>query len=153
MQAKSQDNSQFDSQSDSRIGSLKKKVLIIEDNKITSEYESEILKETGLYETEVITNNFQKIDVEFIEKLAPDCIILDINLKSRSSQVSGISISKLIKGDDRTMNIPIIVVSIGEERQVILKETQCDVLLPKPCSEEEFLDATMSVCFATTGNA
>ena len=82
----------------------KKRVLAIDDDVSVCEYYEESLKLLG-YDIECAPNAQKARDA--ISKRRPDLILMDIMMPD----VDGITLTRELRGDDKTSDIPIIVVS------------------------------------------
>lgn len=103
---------------------VQKKVLVIDDN---SGILFAMQKALGLKDYDVhVSETFTGIDA--IEKVAPDLIYLDISLVGKD----GREVAHELKGDVRTKNIPIIILTAYPNADELAKEAGADDYLPKP---------------------
>jgi len=108
---------------------MSKRILIVEDNDLNMKLFRDLLEAHG-YAT------LQSKDGMAALKLArqhhPDLILMDIQLPD----VSGLEVTKWIKGDDDLKTIPIIAVTAfvmkGDEEQI--REGGCEAYIAKPIS-------------------
>jgi two-component system cell cycle response regulator DivK len=113
---------------------MSKRILIVEDNDLHMKLFHDLLEADG-YTT------LQSKDGMAALKLArqhhPDLILMDIQLPD----VSGLEVTKWIKGDDDLKTIPIIAVTAfvmkGDEEQI--REGGCEAYIAKPISVVNFL--------------
>jgi len=86
---------------------MAKKIMILEDDEATAELIRFYLKEEG-FETVVSSKG-----AGFVDKVAeyrPDLITLDIKLPD----TDGFSILSMLQQDERTMDIPVVFVTVNE---------------------------------------
>lgn len=86
------------------MGNSKKHILIIDDSSVNNLLLENILLDEG-YEVLVTFNSTEAFNE--IDKKAPDLILLDIMMPG----MSGYSVLKKLKSEDKTKNIPVIMVS------------------------------------------
>lgn len=112
----------------------KKRVLVIDDNTGILFAMQQAL---GLKEYEVhISEKF--LGVASVEKIAPDLIYLDISLVGQD----GREIARELKGDERTKNIPIIILTAYPNAAELAKEAGANDFLPKPFELEDLWKMT-----------
>src|SRR5215831_9758556 len=103
------------------------RILIVEDNPVSLTLLKQLLK-AHTYEVLGTPEGLQALDLACDEQ--PDLILMDIRLPD----ISGLEVTRLLKQDDRTKTIPIIVVtalaSPEYERRGL--ESGCDAYIPKP---------------------
>jgi len=112
-----------------KVSLMSKRILIVEDNDLHMKLFHDLLEADG-YAT------LQSKDGMAALKLArqhhPDLILMDIQLPD----VSGLEVTKWIKGDDDLKTIPIIAVTAfvmkGDEEQI--REGGCEAYIAKPIS-------------------
>lgn len=115
-----------------------KNILVVEDDKLTMDMYSIILKKFG-YNPIILEDVDKILNLLVTEKV--DLIIMDINLKNSylaGEKIDGIRLSYLIKKDKRLFHIPIILVSaympsILEEKQD--DNYKADDYLTKPITD------------------
>ena len=116
-----------------------KRVLIVEDNKIDMKLMKDIL-ERSEYETLQAADGLEAIDLAFAS--LPDLILMDIQLP----EISGLEITRRLKGDDRSRRIPIVAVTAfamgWHEREAL--DSGCDAYISKPISVLGFLNTVES---------
>ena len=112
-----------------------KKILFIED-------ETEIV---DLMRTRLEASGYQMFSacdgeegLKKVEENSPDLILLDIIM----SKIDGLAVCKQLKGDLKTKDIPIIIVSASGEKNLseICQQAGADELVMKPFEAEELLD-------------
>ncbi|MEM6964976.1 MAG: ATP-binding protein [Bacteroidota bacterium] len=108
-------------------------LLIIEDNQDIIAYLKTIL--APLYNLRIATNG--KIGVETATEVIPDIIISDVMMPI----MDGFEVCNLLKNDERTSHIPIILLTARNEIQSKLEglERGADAYLSKPFNKKELL--------------
>jgi two-component system cell cycle response regulator DivK len=116
-----------------------KRILVVEDNKLDMRLLKDILEGSG-YETLQAADGLEAIDLAFAS--LPDLILMDIQLP----EISGLEVSRRLKGDDRSRRIPIVAVTafaLGwHEREAL--DSGCDAYISKPISVLGFLNTVES---------
>jgi two-component system, cell cycle response regulator DivK len=116
-----------------------KRILVVEDNKLDMRLLKDIL-EGSRYETLQAADGLEAIDLAFAS--LPDLILLDIQLP----EISGLEVSRRLKGDDRSRRIPIVAVTAfamgWHEREAL--DSGCDAYISKPISVLGFLNTVES---------
>lgn len=111
-----------------------KKVMIVEDNELNMKLFNDLLVSQGY--TVVQTNNGLKA-YGLAKEEKPDLILMDIQLP----EISGLEITKQIKGDKSLQDIPIIAVTAfamkGDEEKI--RQGGCEAYIAKPISIPSFL--------------
>lgn len=116
--------------------SMKKKILVVEDNKVILDILKMILEEEG-YETE--TSQGEAI-FQLIRSFQPHLIILDMFL----GKENGADITRKIKGEEKTHHIPVIIISAHPRAKEASKEAGVDTFLAKPFEVHELLSAVQN---------
>jgi len=113
---------------------MPKKVLIVEDNELNLKLFNDLLHAHG-YETCQTREGLKAI--ELAKKYKPDLILMDIQLPG----VSGLEVTKWIKDDKATKDIPVIAVTAfamkGDEKRI--RDGGCQAYISKPISVTGFL--------------
>lgn len=112
-----------------------KKLLIIEDDTLTQQLYLVYFKKSGIepYITDDAEELFTLLNTENI-----GLILMDINLTNtyfRGEKMDGIKLSRLIKSNSDTKNIPIIIAtgfSAFNHDDSLVRQTQADDLIIKP---------------------
>jgi len=116
-----------------------KRVLIVEDNKIDMKLMKDSL-ERSEYETLQAEDGLEAINLALAR--LPDLILMDIQLP----EISGLEITRRLKGDDRSRRIPIVAVTAfamgWHEREAL--DSGCDGYISKPISVLGFLNTVES---------
>jgi putative two-component system response regulator len=112
----------------------KPKILVVEDEELNIKLFKMILQSQRY---EVITAENGKKGVELAKELLPDVILMDIMMPV----MNGFEATKIIKSDDTTKNIPIIVISAlnDSESRYNLLEVGADEFINKPIDKKELI--------------
>lgn len=113
---------------------MPKKILIIDDEEDIIELLQYNLNKEGYKVLSALTG---EIGLKLAKKETPDGIILDLMLPG----IDGLEVCRAIKNDDRTSNIPIIMLTAkGEETDIIVGlELGADDYITKPFSIRQLL--------------
>lgn len=111
------------------------KILLIEDSKKLANALKPAIESRG-YELVWADDGIKGLDIA--KKINPDIILLDLMLP----KVSGFEICKLLKKDDKTFKIPVIIIStLHKEQDIILaKEMGADKYIEKPYDLNEIMN-------------
>src|SRR6516162_819077 len=113
-----------------------KRILIVEDNKIDLRLLRDVLVVHG-YETLQTDDGLDAINLALANR--PDLILMDIRLP----HLSGLEVTRRLRDDDRSKEIPIIAVTAlameWHEREAL--NSGCDAYLSKPITILRLLDA------------
>ena len=116
-----------------------KRILIVEDNKLDVRLLKDILAVHG-YETLQTDDGLEAINLAWANR--PDLILMDIRLPD----VSGLEVTRRLRDDDRSKEIPIIAVTAfameWHEREAL--DGGCDAYISKPISILGFLNTVES---------
>lgn len=112
----------------------KKKILVVEDDRDINELINYNLNREG-YDVASLFDGSQAVD--FARKRNPDLILLDLMLP----EVDGIEICRLLKSDDATKKIPIIMLTAKSEESDVVVGLQmgADDYIAKPFSPKVLL--------------
>lgn len=109
------------------------KILIIEDNEQNLYLETFILQKNG---HEVIQARNGETGIALAEQMAPDLILLDIQLPG----MDGYSVAQKLRGNPRIANMPIIAVTsyamTGDRVRIL--EAGCTSYIEKPINPDTF---------------
>jgi two-component system cell cycle response regulator DivK len=115
------------------------RILIVEDNKFDARLLTDILESRG-YEILLTGDGLEAIDLAFVS--LPDLILMDIQLPD----ISGLEVTRRLKGDKRSRRIPIIAVTAfamgWHEREAL--DSGCDAYISKPIAIQGFLSTVES---------
>jgi CheY-like chemotaxis protein len=104
-----------------------KKILAVDDNESILEVLNEILQQEGY---EVVTLSTGKEVLRTVEKIHPDLILMDVML---DDQMDGRDICSVIKQDDDTQRIPVILISATHNPEDTMDHTGgADDFIAKP---------------------
>jgi two-component system cell cycle response regulator DivK len=129
-----------------------KRILIVEDHQLDRKLLKDLLESHG-YETLQSGDGLEAIDLAVAKR--PDLILMDIQLP----HISGLEVTRRLRGDERSRRIPIIAVTAfamgWHEREAL--DSGCDAYISKPISILGFLRTIESFLsrfpFASTGFA
>jgi DNA-binding response OmpR family regulator len=110
-----------------------KTVLICDDDEGIIEVTTIILEEKGY---NVISMTSCETLFEKIDKFNPRVILLDLWMPD----ATGDEITRQLKADDKTKQIPIIIVSANKDTEKVAKESGADDFLCKPFDINELED-------------
>jgi len=124
---------------------VKKKILVIEDDRDISELISYNLGREG-YDIACLYDGSQAVD--FVNKRKPDLILLDLMLP----EVDGIEICRTLKSDAVTKHIPIIMLTAKSEEADVVVGLQmgADDYIPKPFSPKVLIARIKAITRRTT---
>lgn len=125
-------------------------VLIVEDDPINMKVFTKILTKRGGFEVKGTE------DVEEVMSMAnshiPDVILMDVSLANsyyEGKAVDGITITQMLKQNDHTKDIPIILVTahaMRGDKENFLAESGADAYISKPVVDhQEFIDTIQSM--------
>lgn len=111
------------------------RVLIVEDNALNMRLFADLLEASG-YETLKCVDGAKAVGLALEEQ--PDLVVMDIQLP----EVSGLDITRWLKDDERTKNIPVLAVTAFAMRtdELLVREAGCEGYLSKPIQVRSFLD-------------
>ena len=109
------------------MSSFPKRILIVEDNKIDVRLVKDILEAHG-YDTLQTGDAFEAIDLAVTN--LPDLILMDIQLP----HMTGLEVTRRLKGDERSRRIPIIAVTalVTQRYKREALDSGCDAYMSKP---------------------
>src|SRR6202048_3421430 len=116
-----------------------KRILIVEDNEIDARLLKDILEMRG-YDTLQTGDGLEAINLAFSN--LPDLILMDIRLP----EISGLEVTRRLRGDERSRRIPIVAVTAfamgWHEREAL--DSGCDAYISKPIALQGFLSTVES---------
>lgn len=124
-------------------------ILLVEDNEGDILLTTEALEECKISNTVSVVRN-GKLALEFIFKKGdfseaerPDLIILDVNLPFKN----GLEVLEIIKSDEATKSIPVIMLTTSSSEKDILKSytNYANAFITKPVDVVDFLKAIVSI--------
>ena len=114
---------------------MAKTVLIVEDNELNMKLFHDLLESYG-YDTLGTRNGIEALELARTHR--PDLILMDIQLPD----VSGLEVTKWIKGDPELCRIPVVAVTAfamnGDEERI--RQGGCEAYLSKPISIAKFME-------------
>lgn len=115
----------------------KKRILVVEDDLMNIELISDLLEING-YEVLEATSGLRMFEIMDSISIVPDLILMDIQIPD----VDGLTLTKRLKGDPLTRDIPIIALTAhamrGDREKAL--EAGCIDYIPKPFNTREFID-------------
>jgi len=107
---------------------MDKKILIIDDEEDFCYFAKKNLEAISNYE--IITENKGKKGIQIARKEKPDLILLDIMMPG----IDGFEVLKRLKGNEKTQNIPVIMLTAKDEDESKIKAAglYCEDYLVKP---------------------
>lgn len=120
---------------------MKKLVLVVDDSEIVLEKASEVLLAEGY---EVVTAVSALAADEFLYATKrPDIVIMDVMMP----QMDGDKKAKLLKSDDATKTIPILLLSSkgDDELGQLARDSGCEGFIRKPFTDRQMSDKVASV--------
>jgi putative two-component system response regulator len=116
------------------------RVLIVDDLEENLEVFSDILEPEG-YRISTAQNGREAVDKALAEP--PDIVIMDVSMP----KMTGIEACRILKQDDRTRFVPIVLVTalVAREDRIAGKVAGCDDFLSKPVDFEELKIRTRSL--------
>ena len=109
------------------------KVLVIEDNRMNLELVMDLLRIQG---HEALAARTADEALSLLEEVTPDLILMDIQLPG----LSGLDLTRHLKEDGRTKEVPIIAITAyamtGDDEKAL--KAGCDGYIPKPINFKQF---------------
>ncbi len=119
-----------------------KKILIVEDDRLSAEYLKEVLEEAGYKVLGIIASAEESI--KQAKHLKPDLVLMDIML---SGQLTGCEAAVCIKQDQKECKIIFLTAHAEAEMVEYAQRCKANSYLLKPYRDEEIL-ATIAVIFS-----
>ncbi len=118
----------------------KQTVLIVEDNALNMRLFSDLLEASG-YDTLKCNDGAKAVELALQHQ--PNLIVMDIQLP----EVSGLDITRWLKDDERTQEIPVLAVTAFAMRtdELLVREAGCEGYLSKPIQIRSFLSTVDSL--------
>ncbi|MCA9710753.1 MAG: response regulator [Myxococcales bacterium] len=115
---------------------MPEKVLVVEDSRAMRVFVSSILEATEKYEVVEVDNGFDALRA--LPRGDYALIVTDVNMPD----VSGIELTKFVRGNAKYRGIPVIVISTDSSRKDLrrAKEAGAYDFLAKPFTAEELLE-------------
>jgi len=118
-------------------------ILVVEDDLLTAQLFEIILKRKGGFEV-TVTDDGEKI-MEILNSGKVDLIIMDVSLSKtfiNGVQVDGLKLARMVKENDATSKIPIILATAHAMRgdaERFLEESKADDYISKPIVDHDSL--------------
>ncbi len=132
-------------------------VLIVEDDPVNLRVFSKILTKRGGLEVKG-TENVEEV-IQIAQGGEIDIILMDVSLANSTYQgksVDGIKITQMLKGDPKTENIPIVLVTahaMEGDRENFLKQSGADGYISKPVVDhQQFIDRIVELVAKSRAN-
>lgn len=119
------------------------RVLIVEDDKMNAKLFDALLRKRGGFEV-TLTEDVNEI-LAMAQSRQVDLIILDVALSNsyfEGRAMSGLSISRVLKEDPRTADIPVILATahaMSGDRERFLEQSKADDYFAKPIMDPNVL--------------
>ncbi len=116
-------------------------ILVVEDDVLTAQLLEIVLKRKGGFEV-TVTDDGEKI-MEILNSGKVDLIIMDVSLSNtfvNGAQVDGLKLSRMIKENESTSKIPIILATAHAMRgdaERFLEESKADDYIAKPIADHD----------------
>ena len=104
---------------------MKKKVVLVQDNKDILDIMDQILEEEGFDVTPSLTTD----PIDKIEEINPDVVVIDDHIKGSKK---GSKVVKELKSDPKTEDVSAILTSTSEKLPEIAEESKADDYIQKP---------------------
>jgi len=121
-----------------------KRVMVVEDDPMNAKFFELTLKRRGHFDV-IVTEDADQV-LRLAREGSIDMIIMDVSLCNsyyNGERVDGLTLSRLIKKDDSTREIPILLATahaMKGEQEAFLKESEADGYLSKPVIDpDEFI--------------
>ena len=122
---------------------MSERILVVEDDPMNAKYLEFALARVGNFEV-VVTENVDQI-LQMAKAQEVDLILLDISLANshyQGKEMDGADITKLLKQNSETKNIPVILATahtMKGDKEKFLKQTQADDYIAKPIATPQDL--------------
>ncbi len=124
------------------------KILIVEDDELNVKFFELILTRRGGYEATTTEDVDEILDLARGHEI--DLIIMDVSLENSTymgEKIDGIGITKLLKADESTRDIPVLLATahaMKGSREEFLQESSADNYISKPIVDYEAFLETVS---------
>ena len=115
---------------------MPKTVMVVEDDPMSAKFFELTLKRRGNFDV-IVTENVDQI-LHLVRQGSIDMIVMDVSLCNsyyKGEQVDGVTLSRLIKKDKSSRDIPILLATahaMKGEQEEFLKESEADGYVSKP---------------------
>jgi two-component system cell cycle response regulator DivK len=113
-----------------------KRVMVVEDDPMSAKFFELTLKRRGNFDV-IVTEDVDQI-LHLVRQGSIDMIVMDVSLCNsyyKGERVDGVTLSRLIKKDKSSRNIPILLATahaMKGEQEEFLKESDADGYVSKP---------------------
>lgn len=121
-----------------------KKVFVVDDERSILEALEYMLIDEG-YSVKTASRGTELLK---LNNDLPDVIVLDVLLSGED----GREIARKLKNQERTKNIPIVMISAHPNAQFTIKDCGADDFLPKPFDIQELLNKVEKYCLKNKSN-
>ena len=112
---------------------MKKKVVLVQDNKDILDIMDQVLDEEGFD----VTASLSTDPIDKIDEIEPDVVIIDDNIKG---QKKGSNVVKELKSDPETEDIPAVLTSTSDKLPQIAEECKADDFIQKPFDLDHMIE-------------
>ena len=126
-------------------------ILLVEDDRLLAKGTAKLIERKGGHQVQ-ITDDPDTI-FQLCQGGKVNLVLMDVNLpgaKWEGVEVSGADLSRLLKSDDRSKSIPIIILTayaMLSEREALLAVSGADELLTKPVKDiQKLIDLIDKLC-------
>ncbi|KQR71126.1 two-component system response regulator [Pedobacter sp. Leaf176] len=112
---------------------MKKKVVLVQDNKDILDIMDQVLDEEGFE----VTASLSTAPIEKIDEIDPDVVVIDDNIKG---QKKGSKIIKELKTNPETEDISAVLTSTSEKLPQIAEENKADDFIQKPFDLDHMIE-------------
>ena len=115
------------------------RILVVDDDEMLASYYEAVLGSAGMH-VYMITSPLEILDA--LKKFKPELILTDLNMP----ECNGIEMAKIIRQNDRYLNVPIVFLSsvMEEDTQMSAIETGADDFLTKPIDPEKLISSIVN---------
>ncbi|SMC55030.1 response regulator [Pedobacter africanus] len=112
---------------------MKKKVVLVQDNKEVLEIMDQVLDEEGFEVTSSLTTE----PIEKIDQIEPDVVVIDDHIQGSKK---GSKVIKELKSDPETEGIPAVLTSTSAQLPKLAEESKADDYIQKPFDLDHMVD-------------
>lgn len=116
-------------------------VLIVEDNNLLAEHYAAVLQSAGMV---AVTLEQPTLILEKLESFTPELVLLDLYMP----ECSGIEVARVIRQDNKFIDLPIVFLSTesGRQLQHVAMQAGADDFLQKPIKDKDLIAAVRQRC-------
>jgi len=112
---------------------MKKKVVLVQDNKDILDIMDQVLDEEGFD----VTASLSTEPIEKIDEIEPDVVVIDDNIKGKKK---GSKVIKELKSNPETEDISAVLTSTSDKLPQIAEESKADDFIQKPFDLDHMID-------------